>query len=60
MAVPLQEILDRLTGLNLLKREVEQTAANIQRLSELANNHERRLIRIETLIEASTRSRLPK
>jgi len=60
MAVPLQEILDRLTGLNLLKREVEQTAANIQRLSELANNHEHRLIRIETLIEASTRHRLSK
>ena len=63
------DILDRLSGVSVVKAEIVQTAKRMDRLSDLVLNHETRIARIEgTLASASgkgpaaqsLRKRLPK
>ena len=63
------DILDRLSGVAVVKAELEQTAKRLDRLADLMMNHETRIARVEGALEAtagiapaahSTTKRLPK
>jgi hypothetical protein len=63
------DILDRLSGVAVVKAELEQTAKRLDRLADLLLNHETRLARVEGALAAtsgvmpaahSTPKRLPK
>lgn len=47
------DILDRLSGVAVLRAEFEQTAKRMDRLGDLVLNHEARLARIEGFIGPS-------
>jgi hypothetical protein len=63
------DILDRLSGVAVVKAELEQTAKRMDRLGDLVLNHETRIARIEGAMAGaasqppaaqSARKRLPK
>ncbi len=63
------DILDRLSGVAVVKAELEQTAKRMDRLGDLVLNHETRIARIEGVMAGaagqppaaqSARKRLPK
>lgn len=63
------DILDRLSGVAVVKAELEQTAKRLDRLADLMMNHETRIARVEGALAAtagivpaaySTTKRLPK
>lgn len=59
----LTEILDRLSGIAVVRERVSDTAKRVDALAERVLDHERRLIRLETLVsvaEVPAPKRLPK
>lgn len=44
------EILDRLSGVSIVRERLGETAQRVERLAERLLDHERRLARLETLI----------
>jgi hypothetical protein len=49
------DILDRLSGVAVVKAELEQTSRRIDRLGELMMNHETRIARLEGSLAAGAR-----
>lgn len=49
----LTEILDRLSGVAMVRERVTDTARRVEALAERVLDHERRLIRLETLVGAA-------
>ncbi|MFN0316637.1 MAG: hypothetical protein ACKVQA_16560 [Burkholderiales bacterium] len=47
------DILDRLSGVAVIKAELEQTGKRIDRLGDLLMNHETRIARIEGSLSSS-------
>jgi len=62
MAKGISEIINRLSGLNLIKEKLERTSKRIEKLSDYVVDHEKRLIRMETIVDiaksASDKKRL--
>ncbi len=57
MAKGISEIINRLSGLNLIKEKLERTSKRIEKLSDYVVDHEKRLIRMETIVDiAKSRS----
>jgi len=57
MAKGISEIINRLSGLNLIKEKLDRTAKRIEKLSDYVVDHEKRLIRMETIVDiAKSRS----
>jgi len=57
MAKGISEIISRLSGLNLIKEKLDRTAKRIEKLSDYVVDHEKRLIRMETIVDiAKSRS----
>jgi hypothetical protein len=50
----ISDILDRLSGVAVVKAELEQTAKRLDRLADLMMNHETRLARVEGVLAATT------
>ena len=48
------DILDRLSGVAVVKAELEQTAKRLDRLADLIMNHETRLARVEGALAATS------
>lgn len=48
------DILNRLSGVAVVKAEIEQTAKRLDRLADLMMNHETRLARVEGALAATT------
>jgi len=46
----MSEILDRLSGVTIVRERLGETAQRVERLAERLLDHERRLARLETLI----------
>jgi hypothetical protein len=46
----LTELLDRLSGVSAVREKLGEAASRLDRLSDLALDHERRLTRVETLV----------
>ncbi len=44
------EILDRLSGVTVVRERLGETAQRVERLTERLLDHERRLARLETLV----------
>ena len=47
------DILDRLSGVAVVKAELEQTAKRLDRLADLMMNHETRIARVEGALAAT-------
>ena len=47
------DILDRLSGVAVVKAELEQTAKRLDRLADLMLNHETRIARVEGALAAT-------
>lgn len=47
------DILDRLSGVAVVKAELEQTAKRLDRLADLIMNHETRIARVEGALAAT-------
>ena len=57
MAKGISEIISRLSGLNLIKEKLDRTSKRIEKLSDYVVDHEKRLIRMETIVDiAKSRS----
>jgi len=57
MAKGLSEIINRLSGLNLIKEKLDRVSKRIEKLSDYVVDHEKRLIRMETIVDiAKSRS----
>jgi len=57
MVKGISEIISRLSGLNLIKEKLDRTAKRIEKLSDYVVDHEKRLIRMETIVDiAKSRS----
>jgi hypothetical protein len=55
-------ILDRLTGIAVVRETLAETAQKVDRLADALLDHERRLVRLETIVHppaGGTRKRLP-
>jgi hypothetical protein len=50
----ISDILDRLSGVTVVKAELEQTAKRLDRLADLMMNHETRLARVEGALAATS------
>lgn len=50
-ATTLRDLYERLAGINLLRDKVHDLANDIARFADLLLDHERRLVRLETLEE---------
>lgn len=44
------EILDRLTGIAMVREKLSETGRTVDRLAEVVLDHEKRLIRMETTV----------
>lgn len=58
----MREILERLSGVHVVSEKLEMTAQRVNKLGDMLLDHEKRLVRLETLSETGvTASRsLPK
>jgi hypothetical protein len=59
------DILDRLTGLAVVKAQLDTTAAEVRRMGDWLLDHEKRVIRLESVAPSSApatpeRPRLPR
>ncbi len=50
------ELLDRLSGITVVKERLSETVRRVEQLGERVLEHDRRLTRIETVAEISKRS----
>lgn len=46
----LSEILDRLSGVAIVRERLSETSQRVERLAERVLDHERRITRVETLV----------
>ncbi|MFN0299141.1 MAG: hypothetical protein ACKVQU_02180 [Burkholderiales bacterium] len=53
------ELLDRLSGIAIVKERLSETLRRVEQLGERVLEHDRRLTRIETVAEISMRSPKP-
>ncbi len=61
MSKTLKEMYERLSGINLVKQRLEDAIQRLDKMSELALDHEKRLVRLETKLEGQGRHKaLPK
>ena len=51
MSSALREIINRLSGMNLVQAKLEDTTSRIEKLADIIVDHEKRLTRNETMIE---------
>lgn len=55
------EILDRLTGIAVVREKIAETGQRVNKLAETIVDHEKRLVRMETMLFSPPRTRrLPK
>lgn len=47
----LKEILERLSGIHPVREKLDRVAVNLERTQDLLLDHERRLVRLETIEE---------
>lgn len=58
----MREILERLSGVHVVSEKLEMTAQRVNKLGDMLLDHEKRLVRLETLSESgvTTSRSLPK
>lgn len=59
MSRTLKEMYERLSGINLVKQRMEDAIQRLDKMSDVALDHEKRLVRIETKLEGRTALQKP-